>query len=518
MNNYPNCPKVEDLSEDCLEAEEGYFILKGLKGTKKCSESVEHCLTCSRTDPSVEPICSLCQGELTPFQDPTQECRCPIGQYYDPQFTCILNVVGCKVHQNITGVCIEPEVGYYLDDEANPVICSTMLGCLECDRSGEGNKPLCTLCLHTAVFDAEMNECKRVDCSEKQWYTTDMQCSNNHEGCKTAEHKLGTCLEPEVGYYIRKADKLAELCSVQMEHCLECLREGEVLTPTCSVCSGDLQTHFSPVKCECQKREYYDEESNCLKNPEHCTEAESITGTCLKADDGYYITKDKLVEACIVPDPFCKSCEDGTGLCKVCIEGYGLNFSKKLCQIDDGPITDFTEPEKTISDASKSAKVVVEATGASLAIFGSAAGVQVAKAIQQSTLYSYVNVEKPRNFRIALEGLNSNTLGFIPNPFYDEKFEEAKASQKTTARTLALEDSEDERCTTNSIMRKTELSCYFLISKTSVLLFFLCFVGIKILLFTLAWIILRGYSKQIDEEEYQRYLTSQQVTEFDQVV
>ena len=61
-SNYPNCPRVENVSEDCKDVERGYFILKGLKGTKKCSDSVTYCEVCSRTDPSVDPICSACKG------------------------------------------------------------------------------------------------------------------------------------------------------------------------------------------------------------------------------------------------------------------------------------------------------------------------------------------------------------------------------------------------------------------------------------------------------------------------
>ena len=133
----------------------------------------------------------------------------------------------------------------------------------------------------------------------------------------------------------------------------------------------------------------------------------------------------------------------------------------------------------------------------------------MAKAIQQSTLYGYVNVERPRNFRIALEGINSKSLGFIKNPLYDDKFEESK-SQKP-ARVLEVNGSDANRCTTNSTMRKMGLSCYFLISKTSVLLLFLCFIAPKVLLFFISRILLRGYSKQIDDDQYNDYLEIEKV-------
>lgn len=175
-DNYPNCPWVENLTENCLDADHGYFILKGLKGTKKCSDSVQQCLSCSRTDPSDEPVCISCPGDLTVFQAPTQECRCPAGQYYDSSFKCQDYTTGCKIHENISGKCTEPILGYYLDDHANPIACSTMLGCQECDRSGAGGKPFCTVCINTAVFDSELNECKRTNCASKQWYDTSMVC------------------------------------------------------------------------------------------------------------------------------------------------------------------------------------------------------------------------------------------------------------------------------------------------------------------------------------------------------
>ena len=61
-NNYPNCPRVENITEKCKEADHGYFIVKELKGTKKCSDLVEHCQACSRIDPSEDPVCSTCKG------------------------------------------------------------------------------------------------------------------------------------------------------------------------------------------------------------------------------------------------------------------------------------------------------------------------------------------------------------------------------------------------------------------------------------------------------------------------
>lgn len=130
--------------------------------------------------------------------------------------------------------------------------------------------PVCTKCLHSAEFDQELNECKRTDCGAKQWYDNSMVCQENHQGCKISEHKIGTCLEAEEGYYVRKVDKVAELCSTRIDHCTGCHREEVKDSPSCSKCDGDLQTHFSDTVCECQKREYFSEDLKCQKNPEKC--------------------------------------------------------------------------------------------------------------------------------------------------------------------------------------------------------------------------------------------------------
>ena len=79
-----------------------------------------------------------------------------------------------------------------------------------------------------------------------------------------------------------------------------------------------------------------DDNGDCQQNPDNCEVAESITGTCVTPDPGYYIHPD---------GPSVKSCLEDFYVCQYC--GWNGDQNKLECtQCRDGEVVEVENEQR----------------------------------------------------------------------------------------------------------------------------------------------------------------------------
>ena len=193
------------------------------------------CDECTRQNTSDPLFCSKCKGELQFFSE-ENKCRCQDGYYFDAGHNCLKNIENCKNATDLTGECTETDKGYFFKEDGSIGDCTASIeDCLECHRKLQKPNPDCDICQGTLTYTETEGTCY---CPAGQFFKDDRICQPNPTGCTQMKMLSDECEIPAQGYYIRKADKVAELCSANVVECNKCTRTGEAERPTCTECQN----------------------------------------------------------------------------------------------------------------------------------------------------------------------------------------------------------------------------------------------------------------------------------------
>jgi hypothetical protein len=177
-------------------------------------------------------------------------------------------------------------------------------------------------------------------------------------------------------------------------------------------------------------------------------------------------------------------------------ENAALKYEKYPILIKDINFVKNSELEENLRKASRVAQITLGVLTV-MSFPGSAhVGLMLIKVIQLFDFLSFINVKQPSNMVAFLEIFNENILNILPNPVAIQEYEDDsdvanENSQEKGRRILVSEVSPSVKCSTNTLMRENELSCYFLNSVGDIMIHFLAYCVLKGLLLFMVQIILK---------------------------
>jgi hypothetical protein len=164
------------------------------------------------------------------------------------------------------------------------------------------------------------------------YYDSDWFCHPFHPFCTMVENISGDCLSCELGYEINQTNKRCEIpqCPPSMwrQNLFVCKNNppycvlAEDYTGKCLQCLGPLY-EINPTNSLCRLipclgNQWRDSQNVCKPNPANCVTAVDISGACMIASPGWYVTLSGTVVQCNTIDPRCSTCRNGDGLCTTC--------------------------------------------------------------------------------------------------------------------------------------------------------------------------------------------------------
>lgn len=362
------CNEKTDLCDYCFFSVFKPDLEGGCIGSKKCSPKSNLCLECNEDS----TLCTKCENDFIPdnnggctltkncdvsFRGSCQTCKDTYSLVNDgnPYLECKKlpkdedKSSFCKKYDD-EGICSECFDNYYLT-----------LGNKHCSNTSHcyiSKNEICTECMPGFYLDkSDNNTCKPYDdnnffycketldgekcsaCRQGFFLSKDNKCtiSNN-----CLESKLGTylCQKCEENYYLTSegscsiTENCRHLLPSQMGKCDICEKNYYLNTKT-GICKSNLEDNIFKYcekgsdACEsCITYYHLGKDNKCSKSL-NCSE--SINGTCVKCDEGTYLTENN--NKCIHSSNCTES--DDYYRCTECEKGFFYNYTSNECINDE---------------------------------------------------------------------------------------------------------------------------------------------------------------------------------------